>query len=181
MQIFDVISCLSTSKLTLVDLWCRPVCREHTVGNGRWVTVANISTDNVLKWKLLSLNPGVQTTCVHMKVQTKGSDLRGYSLKVADFGLSQQMDSGKTHQTCKSYGTITHSAPEYMLCGKLSKPGDVFSYGMTMWELMAGLRPWKGCTQIEIITRWALLAHCQQVYRSAANDSTIFFENGWWL
>lgn len=83
------------------------------------------------------------------------SEPRGYTLKVSDFGLSHQFATDQTHQTNDHYGTVTHAAPEYMTGGTLSRPVDVYAYGMVLWEICAGKRPWAGVMHGDIIQRCA--------------------------
>ena len=46
------------------------------------------------------------------------------SLQVLDFGFSRMLEKGQDIKT-KSYGTITHTPPELLLDGTLSKAADV--------------------------------------------------------
>lgn len=100
---------------------------------------------------LCSVRYGVQ-----MMTSAAESEPRGYVLKVSDFGLSQQFSTDQTHQTSDYYGTVTHAAPEYMITGKLSKAADVYAFGIVLWEICAGKRPWGGFTHGDIIHRCAL-------------------------
>jgi serine/threonine protein kinase len=35
-------------------------------------------------------------------------------------------------------GTMSHMAPEVMLQGRISKAADVYSFGITLWDLFTG-------------------------------------------
>ncbi|XP_068322968.1 BRASSINOSTEROID INSENSITIVE 1-associated receptor kinase 1-like, partial [Pyrus communis] len=59
---------------------------------------------------------------------------------VGDFGLAKLMDYKDTHVTTAVRGTIGHIAPEYLSTGKCSEKTDVFGYGVTLLELITGLR-----------------------------------------
>eukprot|EP00775_Hariotina_reticulata_P010179 gene10179-10339_t len=72
--------------------------------------------------------------------------------QVADFGLSRVIMEGATHLSTFTVGTITHQPPELMRSGRLSKPADVFSFGVLMWEVITGEQPWKGRMMGEIMT-----------------------------
>ena len=61
-------------------------------------------------------------------------------LQVSDFGLSVKMDTDKTHISGTLDGTPTHMAPEMLLSGRKSKAGDVYSFGLVMWEMYTGGR-----------------------------------------
>lgn len=41
-------------------------------------------------------------------------------------------------------GTPTHMAPEQLLRGHISKASDVYAYGILLWELLTGQRPFAG-------------------------------------
>lgn len=80
----------------------------------------------------------------------------GFDIKVADFGMARQLDVQSRIDTF-SCGTITHTAPELMDEGHLSKAADVFAAGVLMWELWAGCGAWSGMNQAQIIS--AVLIH----------------------
>lgn len=46
----------------------------------------------------------------------------------------------------------THQSPELIKSGKLTKPADVFSFGILMWEVANRMQPWVGMTTADIIT-----------------------------
>ncbi|WIA09496.1 hypothetical protein OEZ85_008896 [Tetradesmus obliquus] len=73
--------------------------------------------------------------------------------KVADFGLSRMMCEGATHLSTHTVGTITHQPPELMRSGRLSKPADVYSFGVMMWEVVMAAHPWKGMMMGEIMSQ----------------------------
>ncbi|KAG2491416.1 hypothetical protein HYH03_010205 [Edaphochlamys debaryana] len=58
--------------------------------------------------------------------------------KVADFGLSLRMTGSQTHASNCFQGTPSHSAPEVLLQGRLSKAADVWSFGVILLELCHG-------------------------------------------
>ncbi|GAX74177.1 hypothetical protein CEUSTIGMA_g1626.t1 [Chlamydomonas eustigma] len=77
---------------------------------------------------------------------------RGFTAKVADFGLSVKMNNADTHMSNMYQGTMTHMAPELLMEGRISKAADVYAFGVTMWELFTGGNPFQG-------TPKALLGH----------------------
>ncbi|KAK9807645.1 hypothetical protein WJX72_005215 [[Myrmecia] bisecta] len=82
-------------------------------------------------------------------------DGRCFIAKVADFGLARVLTSNNAKtQSC---GTITHSAPERIMQGMLSKGSDVYSYGVLLWEMYMGQRPWGGVQAMSIIHQVAIL------------------------
>ncbi|KAI8467040.1 MAG: kinase-like domain-containing protein [Monoraphidium minutum] len=62
----------------------------------------------------------------------------GMVAKVADFGLSRMLKVGQTHRSTRTVGTVTHMPPELLRLGKLSPAGDVYAFGIIMWECWTG-------------------------------------------
>mmetsp|Transcript_26003 Transcript_26003/g.72832 ORF Transcript_26003/g.72832 Transcript_26003/m.72832 type:complete len:214 (+) Transcript_26003:510-1151(+) len=54
------------------------------------------------------------------------------------------MDQGQTHVSGMHAGTITHMAPEVLTSGRLSKAADVYSYGILLYEMLTGLKAFRG-------------------------------------
>ena len=74
--------------------------------------------------------------------------------QVSDFGLSRVLD-GESCYT-KTYGTVTHMPPELMLNGCMTKAADVYSFGVLLWELYTGQRPWAGLRHAKIVVKVTL-------------------------
>jgi len=70
--------------------------------------------------------------------------------KVSDFGLSR-VHAGQRTVATMTYGTVTHVPPELLLENRLSKAADVYAYGVILWELYTGERPWAGLRQAQIV------------------------------
>ncbi|KAK9865060.1 hypothetical protein WJX84_008297 [Apatococcus fuscideae] len=88
-------------------------------------------------------------TASNVLLSSCSRDARGWMCKVSDFGLSRVLDED-TYYT-KTYGTVTHMPPELMLHGSLSRATDVYSFGVLLWELYTGQRPWAGLRQPKIV------------------------------
>ncbi|KAF8060038.1 serine/threonine-protein kinase [Scenedesmus sp. PABB004] len=84
-------------------------------------------------------------------LKSDGSSERGCVAKVADFGLAVRMENADTHVSAFQ-GTMSHMAPECMLRGHISKAADVYSFGITLWELYTGGHAFHGIPR-------ALLGH----------------------
>lgn len=76
-------------------------------------------------------------------------DPRGFSSKVADFGLSRVVNDG-TIRT-ETFGTATHMPPELLTKGLCSKAIDVYAYGVLLWEMWNARRAWGGMHQLQVI------------------------------
>lgn len=82
----------------------------------------------------------------NIMLKSDGTDRRGFIAKVADFGLASKLpDEGSAaHESGMFQGTLSHMAPEMMTEGRASKASDVYAFGILLWELYTGDRPWKG-------------------------------------
>lgn len=76
----------------------------------------------------------------------------GFTCKIGDFGLSRVLNKMlATHVDTFSCGTITHMAPEVLRDGVISLEGDVYSFGILLWELLTGDKPFHGMPQTNIL------------------------------
>ena len=58
--------------------------------------------------------------------------------------MSRPLTQIKTHISTFTAGTVSHMPPEVLKDGILTPAVDVFSFGMLLWELMAGELPFLG-------------------------------------
>ena len=77
----------------------------------------------------------------------------GGQLKVLDFGIAKDMESGKT-KTGTGMGTVDYMAPEqYTDASKVDQRADIYALGMTLYEMLAGRLPWEpGVTEFQVMT-----------------------------
>ena len=66
----------------------------------------------------------------------------GVRAQVADFGLSRVLSQEAI--STGTFGTVTHMPPELLTTGRLSKAVDVYAFGVLLWEMCTGRRPWAG-------------------------------------
>ncbi|OGR78016.1 MAG: hypothetical protein A2X32_07770 [Elusimicrobia bacterium GWC2_64_44] len=65
------------------------------------------------------------------------------SLRVCDFGIARLTESSKT-ATGTVLGTPYYMSPEQIAGKKVDGRADLFSLGVTLYEMLTGERPWKG-------------------------------------
>jgi len=84
----------------------------------------------------------------------------GYA-KLADFGLAKLVE-GTPHQVTSTVtvegtrrgaivGTIAYMSPEQASGKPLDARSDIFSFGVVLYELLAGRRPFGGATDLEVL------------------------------
>jgi serine/threonine protein kinase len=76
-------------------------------------------------------------------LQNDPAQSRGVVAKIADFGLSVQMNLTETHVSGLYQGTLSHMAPEVLVNGMQSAAADVFAFGITLWELFTACQPYR--------------------------------------
>lgn len=89
--------------------------------------------------------------CSNVLLSSNTNDPRGYTAKVADFGLSRRLALDNTSVSTSTYGTVSHMPPELLLTGKFSSKCDVYSFGIVLWEMIEGRPPFLGLLHGEVI------------------------------
>ncbi|KAG2439091.1 hypothetical protein HYH02_006616 [Chlamydomonas schloesseri] len=100
----------------------------------RGVVHADLSSNNVL---LQSSRSGAGTAS---PVLPSDSDV-GFVAKLCDFGLSGRLDveADATHLSGPARRSSAYSAPELVAHGRSGPAGDVYAFGVVLWELALGL------------------------------------------
>lgn len=70
---------------------------------------------------------------------------------MSDFGLSRLVSPDAPVIETRTYGTVTHAAPELLMYGQLAKPADVYSLGVVLWEMLTGRRPYAGMSHTMVL------------------------------
>ncbi|KAG1661344.1 hypothetical protein FOA52_005906 [Chlamydomonas sp. UWO 241] len=86
-------------------------------------------------------------------LKSSNNDPRGFTAKVSDFGLSRVEDDGTSASfPFNSCGTAAYVAPEALTCNrKVTSSVDVYAFGILMWELFTGLRPYGNTKQQQLV------------------------------
>ncbi|KAL5538559.1 hypothetical protein UlMin_044991 [Ulmus minor] len=64
-----------------------------------------------------------------------------YKAKIADFGTSRSLPNEKTHLSTAVQGTLGYMDPGYFHTSHFTDKSDVYSYGVTLVELLTGENP----------------------------------------
>jgi calcium-dependent protein kinase len=78
------------------------------------------------------------------KAQTYG-DINNLDIRIIDFGLAKVLSSRRVRDQEK-VGTYTHMAPE-VINGIYSVKCDVWSAGIVLYSMVAGMNPFKKATK----------------------------------
>ena len=71
-------------------------------------------------------------------------------VKVADFGLAQLGDASGAEKEGVTMGTPLYMSPEQVSGRELDPRSDVYSFGITCYQLLCGETPFKGVTPVSI-------------------------------
>lgn len=82
----------------------------------------------------------------------------GNTIKVMDFGISRVIDDSKT-RTGMVLGTPYYMSPEQLRGKKIEGPSDLFSLGVSLYELLAGRLPFPGDSVGDVMFRIAKEPH----------------------
>lgn len=74
----------------------------------------------------------------------------GQLVKIVDFGLSKSTSSWRLRWMRESGGTRLYMSPEQLRKKNLDARSDIFSFGVTMYELFSGKHPCNGANAREI-------------------------------
>ena len=65
-------------------------------------------------------------------------------VKVMDFGLAKLKGSLRLTKTSSTVGTLAYMAPEQIQGGEVDARSDIFSFGVVLYEMLAGHTPFRG-------------------------------------
>ncbi len=71
--------------------------------------------------------------------------------KITDFGLAKVKDSPELTKAGTTFGTIAYMSPEQAKGLEVDRRADIFSFGVVLYELIAGRRPFQGDNEPSII------------------------------
>lgn len=78
---------------------------------------------------------------------------RNAKVRLIDFDLAQPIPEQPTKFTKKNPGTPAYMAPEQLLGQPLSHRADIFSYGVSAYELLTNQKPFPGETPADILKK----------------------------
>ncbi len=82
---------------------------------------------------------------VHRDIKTDNIMVNSKNqIKVMDFGLAKLKGSLKLTRTSSTVGTLAYMAPEQIQGGEVDARGDIFSFGIVLYEMLTGQLPFRG-------------------------------------
>ncbi|XP_033011139.1 proto-oncogene serine/threonine-protein kinase mos [Lacerta agilis] len=65
--------------------------------------------------------------------------------KIGDFGCSQKLQNAPSDpQLCQQGGTYTHRAPELLKGERVNPKADIYSFAITLWQMVTQQEPYSG-------------------------------------
>ncbi|EFJ41094.1 hypothetical protein VOLCADRAFT_98978 [Volvox carteri f. nagariensis] len=80
-----------------------------------------------------------------------GATGRGWIAKVSDFGLAKTLPDPAQPCISSAYGVITHCAPEVLKSHIQTQKADCYSFGVLLWQMFTGSRPWANMNRFQIL------------------------------
>jgi serine/threonine protein kinase len=123
------------------------LAEERTLAPRRIVAIARQAA--------LGLKAAAERGIVHRDVKPSNLVLvRDGTVKVTDFGLAKQsLVDGDLTLEGQTIGTPKYLSPEQASGGAVDVRSDIYSLGVTMYEMLAGRPPFDGATPMEIMLK----------------------------
>ena len=71
--------------------------------------------------------------------------------KIMDFGLAYREIAGRTDPETQTMGTVAYGSPEQLSGGTVDHRSDIWSFGVTLYEMLTGELPFKGDYESAIV------------------------------
>ena len=110
-------------------------------------------------------------------------DASRWRCKVSDFGLSksESLATAATQATAggDAKGTPAYMAPELLQHNIFTEKGDVYAYGMIVFEVLTGDTPWSGLNQMQIMMQVCIQKERPTIDGDAPADLVALMRRCW--
>jgi eukaryotic-like serine/threonine-protein kinase len=73
--------------------------------------------------------------------------------KVIDFGIAKLTGLAEATESGVIRGRLHYMAPEQMTAGRIDRRADIYSAGVMLWEILTGVRMWRGVNEAVVMNR----------------------------
>lgn len=73
--------------------------------------------------------------------------------KVIDFGIAKLTGLAEATESGVIRGKLHYMAPEQITAGRIDRRADVYSAGIMLWEVLTGVRMWRGVNEAVVMNR----------------------------
>jgi serine/threonine protein kinase len=94
-------------------------------------------------WLATTTLADLKPSNVLLKLDATGQAKEGVLAKLTDFGQSHVMCPGASHVSGHVGGTPWNVAPEVAALHRVSPASDMYAYGVLMWTLYSGCKPYE--------------------------------------
>jgi serine/threonine protein kinase/Flp pilus assembly protein TadD len=171
------------------------ICTVHEIGQSEGQNfivmeyVDGQSLDDRIKGGLLELAEAVEIAkkitaglqaahkknIVHRDIKSANIILTSEGhVKITDFGLAKKKGDVTITKTGSQMGTAAYMSPEQIQGEPVDHQSDIFSFGVLLYEMLTGLRPFKGENQQA--TMFSILYHQPKSVREIQPDIPIELE-----
>ncbi|NHZ85855.1 MAG: protein kinase, partial [Planctomycetia bacterium] len=107
-----------------------------------------LSLEEIVHISIATLN-GIKAAhdnkIIHRDIKTENIMVTESGLvKVMDFGLAKNLDRENITKVSKTLGTIAYMSPEQVEGSKVDQRSDIYSFGIVLYEMVAGRLPFIG-------------------------------------
>jgi serine/threonine protein kinase len=133
------------------------ICMEYVEGKSikELLKEKTLSIEEILKIAIQvaeGLNVAHKKGIVHRDIKSDNIMLTDEGLvKIMDFGLAKLRGVSKLTRTGSTLGTIQYMSPEQVQGMEVDQRSDIFSFGVVLYEMIAGQLPFKGEHEAAII------------------------------
>lgn len=110
-------------------------------------------------------------------LKEESSSSKGFTTKLADFGLSRVLEQDEEEIMVSKFGAVTHMPPETLRDNLMTFSSDVYSFGILLWELYCAAKPFAHYSPFQLLNavvqydeRPAFPSHCPAAYQLLATQ-----------